>query len=145
MPLGIGASFSSPYLEQLGVMVEPTGARTVQWILETSTDSEMIFAAVRMIPEVEWAHQSDITDVLAQLKSHFFLCFDSTRQLLPLTQAQAVACLKQSIIYAWNGVKTVRFLSTTITYGLQTMSAYIKSPKTEVSTWSPVCKVILSN
>ena len=82
------------YMEQLGVAVEPAGARTVQWILETSTDTEMIFAAVRMIPEVEWSDQLDITDVLDRVKSYLFLCFDSTRQLLPLTQGRAVACLK---------------------------------------------------
>ena len=82
------------YLEGLGITVEPMEASSVQWILETTTDTEMIFAAVRMIPEVEWPEQLDITGMLDRVKSRLFLCFDSTRQLLPLTQGHVIACLK---------------------------------------------------
>jgi Family of unknown function (DUF6535) len=46
---------------------DPTGANSIQWILETSTDSDMITTAVRMVPEVEWPDGHDVTFVLNQI------------------------------------------------------------------------------
>ena len=69
---------------------------SIQWILETSTDADIITAAVGMVPEVEWPEQSDISDLMERLNNHLYACFDSTRQLpsLSTTQARVVACLK---------------------------------------------------
>ena len=73
---------------------EVIGARSIQWILETTTDMDTITAAVGMVPEVEWPDQYDAPGVLERLKNHLYSCFDSTRQLLPLAQSRAVTCLK---------------------------------------------------
>ena len=64
----------------------------VQWILETSTDTDVITAAARMVPEIEWPE--DVLDVLSRLHGQFRACFDSTGHAPPLAQARAAACLK---------------------------------------------------
>ena len=69
-------------------------SRTVQWIIETSTDMDNIAAAAGMVPEVEWPTAEGVTGMLDRLKSHFDACFDPTQHILPLAQAQAMACLK---------------------------------------------------
>ena len=81
------------HLKLLNSSVELIGARSIQWILETSTDPEMMTTAAMMVLEVEWVGQ-DITGVLNRLTSHLHACIDSTGQHLPFTQARAVACLK---------------------------------------------------
>ena len=81
-------------LKALSPLEEPIGARSIEWILETSTDTDMVTAAARMVLEVEWPDQYNVGGVLDRLKNHLDACFDSTRQLLPLAQARAVACLK---------------------------------------------------
>lgn len=65
----------------------------VRWILETSTDTEVITTAARLTPEIEWP-SGDITDVHDRLTGHFYACFDATGRILPHTQARAAACLK---------------------------------------------------
>ena len=66
----------------------------VQWILATSTDTDTVTTAARMLPEIEWPAGDDVTGVLDRLKSHFYACFDPTGLVLPQSQARAVACLK---------------------------------------------------
>ena len=66
----------------------------VQWILATSTDTDTVTTAARMLPEIEWPAGDDVTGMLDRLKSHFYSCFDPTRLVLPQSQARAVACLK---------------------------------------------------
>ena len=66
----------------------------VEWILVTSTDTDTVTTAARMLPEIEWSAGDDVTEVLDRLKSHFYACFDLRRQVLPQSQARAVACLK---------------------------------------------------
>ena len=66
----------------------------VHWILETSTDIDNIAAAAGMVPEIGWPAEDAVTNVLDRLKSHFYACFDPTRQILPLAQARAVACMR---------------------------------------------------
>ena len=66
----------------------------IQWILETSTEPDIIAAAVKMVPEVGWPNEVDVTGMLERLKSCFYASFDPTQQLLPLTQSWAFACLK---------------------------------------------------
>ena len=83
----------------LGLPVETAPAYAVQssaiqWILETSTDMDNIAAAIGMLPEIEWPAEDNVVVVFNRLKSHFHACFDPVRQILPLAQARAVACLK---------------------------------------------------
>ena len=59
----------------------------VQWILKTDTD--VITAAARMVPGVEWLEDSDVTEVLYRLRGQLYACFDSTRHTLSLAQARA--------------------------------------------------------
>ena len=66
----------------------------VQWILVTSTDTDTVTTAARMLPEIEWPAGDDVTGVLDRLKGHFYACFDSTQLVLPQSQARAVACSK---------------------------------------------------
>ena len=66
----------------------------VQWILATSTDTDTVTTAARMLPEIEWPAGDDVTWVLDRLESHFHACFDPTGLVLPQSQARAVACLK---------------------------------------------------
>ena len=67
----------------------------VQWILTTSTDTDTVTTAARMLPEIEWSVGDDVTArVLDRLNSHFYACFDPIRLVLPQSQARAVACLK---------------------------------------------------
>jgi Family of unknown function (DUF6535) len=73
---------------------ELAGPCAIQWIIETSTDTDIITAAVWMVSEVEWPDEYNVTFLLGRLTSHFYACFDSTRQLLPLARERAVACLK---------------------------------------------------
>jgi Family of unknown function (DUF6535) len=74
--------------------VNAVQSSAIHWILETTTDTDIISTAARMILEIEWPAEDDVTDVVDRLKGHFYACFDPTRQMLPLAQARAVACLK---------------------------------------------------
>lgn len=69
-------------------------ARSVQWILDASTDTDTITSAVRMVPEIEWPENYDATGVVDRLKSHFYSCYDSPRQLPWHLNERALACLK---------------------------------------------------
>ena len=68
-------------------------SHAVRWIIETSTDIDNIAAAARMVPEIEWLAAEGVADMFHRLESHFVACFDHTYNILPLAQAQAVACL----------------------------------------------------
>ena len=69
---------------------DPVQAQAVQWILETSTDPDVITSAAKVIPEVEWPYQYDITGALAnRLERHFEACFDPTGRLLSSAQTRA--------------------------------------------------------
>jgi Family of unknown function (DUF6535) len=91
---GLATASKGVDLGCLDATVEPIGAHAIQWIIETSTDRDIITAAARMVPEVERPDEHDVTFTLVRLKSHLYSCFDITRQLLPLTQERAVACVK---------------------------------------------------
>jgi Family of unknown function (DUF6535) len=74
---------------------------SIQWILEISTDTDIIADAVKMIPDIEWPDEYDsITTMLDRLTSHLHSCFDSARQITPLTQERAIACLK-ALFHFW--------------------------------------------
>jgi Family of unknown function (DUF6535) len=88
------ASFEEIYLNDLESPAEPAGARSIQWIIETSTDMDIITAAVTMIPEVEWPDECDVTFVLDQLTSQLYTRINSSWQLTQHTREQVRTCLK---------------------------------------------------
>ena len=78
----------------LSCLDSPVGSaepQAIQQIIETSTDTEVITAAVTMVPEVEWPETCNIVGLL---KEHFDACFDPTWQRDPLTKRRAAACLQ---------------------------------------------------
>ena len=72
--------------------VDLAEVHAVEWILQKSTDTDIITAAARMVPEIEWPEE--VSDVLIQLDRHLYASFDPARQLPPLAQERAVACVK---------------------------------------------------
>ena len=70
-------------------------ASAIQWIIETCTlDTEIITAAVIMLPEVEWPEKHRAVRVSERLEGHFHTCFDPTLHLIPLKKQQAETCVK---------------------------------------------------
>jgi hypothetical protein len=69
-------------------------ASAVQWIFETSTDTDLIATTPRMVLEIEWLAEDDVNGVLDRLESHLSPCFDPTMQIIPLAQGWAVAFVK---------------------------------------------------
>ena len=89
--------------------VELAEIHAVQWVLERSTDTDIITAAARMVPEIEWPE--DVTGVLDRLDSHLYGSFDPARQLPFLTQERAVACVKAMYhIYVERNMETPFFI-----------------------------------
>jgi Family of unknown function (DUF6535) len=75
--------------------VDLVPSRAVRWVIETSTDTDVIAAAAGMVSEVEWPAKIDVPRRLVdRVESGFFACFDPHRKILPLAQGGAVACLK---------------------------------------------------
>ncbi|KAH7921772.1 hypothetical protein BV22DRAFT_1095901 [Leucogyrophana mollusca] len=72
----------------------------IVWLIETSTDPEVIATAARMVPDVEWPVELDILPAYLQLCDAFMGCFVSIAdtsggwQLAPLGQERALACGK---------------------------------------------------
>jgi hypothetical protein len=79
-------------LKSLDSIAESIEGRSVQWVLETSTDFDMVTAAVSFIPEVELPNDVHVIDKWLDLANrHFHQCFESQ---LPLAKGTALACLK---------------------------------------------------
>jgi Family of unknown function (DUF6535) len=76
------------------IALEPFAARSIQWILETSTDMVIITTAVEMVPEVEWPDGHDVTFVLDQLTRQLYATVDSPWQLTSHTRERMQTCLK---------------------------------------------------
>ena len=72
--------------------VDLAEVHAVEWILQKSTDTDIITAAARMVPEIQWP--KEVSDVLTQLDRHLYASFDPAQQLPPLAQERAVACVK---------------------------------------------------
>lgn len=73
---------------------QPVEAHAVRWIFDVSTDGDILTDAAKMVAEVEWPQESDITSVANRLQSQLKACFDPTQQLLPIAEDRALACLK---------------------------------------------------
>ncbi|KAG2091817.1 uncharacterized protein F5147DRAFT_436436 [Suillus discolor] len=73
----------------------PTGdleATSVKWLLETSTDPEVFLAAARLVPQVEWPLDFDVSDMLHQLFDIFTSCVDIQGRIVPSLEEKASAC-----------------------------------------------------
>ncbi|KAG1796149.1 hypothetical protein EV424DRAFT_572899 [Suillus variegatus] len=74
----------------------PTGnleAPSVMWLLETSTDPEVFIAAARLVPQVEWPLDFDVSDMLHQLFDIFNSCVDIQAHIVPSLKEKASACV----------------------------------------------------
>ncbi|KAH7923688.1 hypothetical protein BV22DRAFT_566534 [Leucogyrophana mollusca] len=72
-------------------------APSVKWLLETSTDPDVITVAARNVPEVEWPAELNLSAAVAQLRNIFEGCFVynndlKTWQLAPSGRERALAC-----------------------------------------------------
>jgi hypothetical protein len=67
-------------------------APSIKWLLETSTDPEVFLAAARVVPQVEWPLDLDISDILPQLYDIFTSCLDSQQQIIPSLEEKVSAC-----------------------------------------------------
>ncbi|KAH7921776.1 hypothetical protein BV22DRAFT_1038268 [Leucogyrophana mollusca] len=88
---------------KLGIPFRPADklpAPAIAWLIETSTDPEVIATAARMVPDVEWPVELDISPAYRQLCDAFKGCFVSVAgtsgewQLAPLGRGRALACGK---------------------------------------------------
>jgi hypothetical protein len=98
------ASFKEIDLVHLDSPADAAGASAIQWILETSTDMDIITTAVQMVPEVEWPDEHEVTLVLDQLTSEVHTY--SFHGLTTSTRERGLACLKATFhLYAEQGLK----------------------------------------
>jgi hypothetical protein len=67
-------------------------APSIKWLLETSTDPEVFLTAARLVPQVEWPLDLDISDMLPQLYDIFTSCVDTQRQIIPSSEEKASTC-----------------------------------------------------
>ncbi|KAG1860929.1 hypothetical protein F4604DRAFT_1116594 [Suillus subluteus] len=68
-------------------------APSIKWLLETSTDPEVFFAAVTLVPLVEWPLDLDVSDMLPWLYDISTSCIDIHGQIVPSLEEKASACI----------------------------------------------------
>ncbi|KAG1841848.1 hypothetical protein C8R48DRAFT_52626 [Suillus tomentosus] len=74
----------------------PTGdleAPSVMWLLEASTDPEVFLAAARLVPQVEWPLDLDVSDMLHQLFDSYNSRIDIQEHIVPSLEEKASACV----------------------------------------------------
>jgi len=106
---------SSPLTGLLGyrrielTLQEEVGFEVVKWILETSSDPEIISLCADMLTSVICLQSSNVCDTnqqfrlrltIDQLKYHFSACFDGRGEVLPLS-AQKAASHLCAIMHLW--------------------------------------------
>ena len=89
---------------------DPVRAHAVQWILDTSTDVDIITTAAKMLLEIEWPYGYDIAAVADRLKGHFMACFDPSNQALPSAESRALACMNAIVHCSFKGDLPIPFL-----------------------------------
>lgn len=79
----------------------PHDASAVRWIMETTTDPNVITSAALMVPEIEWPKLIDVSAAITQLRDTFLACFESTQGRQPKlglhSKTRALACGKALI------------------------------------------------
>ncbi|OJA17401.1 putative protein 22 [Rhizopogon vesiculosus] len=87
-----GDTWSSPsdtVTRELGELLE---ARSVEWILETSTNPEVITSVARLLPTIKWIHKLYMPSVSLRLLSTYRTCFLTGFQLSVSARQRALAC-----------------------------------------------------
>lgn len=74
----------------------PQCAAAIMWILETSTDPDVVSAAASAMPEIQWPAHMDVTASLDRLANTFFDCFQDVElsTIPPLVERRAIDCGK---------------------------------------------------
>ncbi|KAG2053044.1 hypothetical protein BDR06DRAFT_485925 [Suillus hirtellus] len=67
-------------------------APSIKWLLETSTDPEVVLATAKLVPQVEWPLDLDVSDTLRQLSNIFASCVDVQGKIVPSLKEKASAC-----------------------------------------------------
>lgn len=79
-------------------VAQPTDAPCIRWIIESSSDPDIITTAASFVPEVEWPPELDISTLLLQLFDTFLRCFENNYleqlMLVPPRRERAIACGK---------------------------------------------------
>ncbi|KAG1746107.1 hypothetical protein EDB19DRAFT_1905983 [Suillus lakei] len=79
-------------------IAQQTDAPCIRWIIESSSDPEIITTAASFVPEVEWPPELEISTPLLQLFDTFLSCFENTHHeqlmLVPPRRERAIACGK---------------------------------------------------
>jgi hypothetical protein len=79
-------------LDFLDIPTSKLEAPSIKWLLETSTDPEVFFAAAKFAPQVEWPLDLDVLDMLPQLYSNLTSCVNVQEQIVPSLEKKASAC-----------------------------------------------------
>ncbi|KAG0699176.1 hypothetical protein DFH29DRAFT_62225 [Suillus ampliporus] len=69
-----------------------TKSSAIRWILETSTNPEVIEAAAAMVPLVQWSPKLDASAAYARLRDNFMACHDSEELYVKYAMAMAHLC-----------------------------------------------------
>ncbi|KAG2368449.1 hypothetical protein BDR07DRAFT_71445 [Suillus spraguei] len=69
-------------------------APSIMWLIETSTDPEVFYAAASLVPDVDWPLDLDVSDTLHQLYDVYTTCLDIQKQIIPSLEEKASACTK---------------------------------------------------
>jgi hypothetical protein len=77
---------------------EQLDAPSIRWLLETSTDPDVVTTAAYLVPEVEWPPSLEVSAILVQLRDTFLSCFEDTQYgqptLVKFGRERAMACGK---------------------------------------------------
>ncbi|KAH7911665.1 hypothetical protein BJ138DRAFT_893311 [Hygrophoropsis aurantiaca] len=90
------AEISSPSPEsKLELKIHEYEAPAVRWLLEISTDQEVLLTGAKMVPDIEWPVEVDVSEIYVQLGNAFKGCFVSAPggtglRLAPLAQNRAL-------------------------------------------------------
>ncbi|KAG2156694.1 uncharacterized protein EDB93DRAFT_1247396 [Suillus bovinus] len=84
--------YSSPDPGKLKETQALTLARSMRWILNTSTDPEVITSAAWLLPTIKWTPEVNVTAVCSRLLQTFTACFHADALLSHSARQRALAC-----------------------------------------------------
>ncbi|KAG2075255.1 hypothetical protein BDR04DRAFT_89563 [Suillus decipiens] len=83
-----------PKLELSDIPTSSSELSSIKWLLETSTDPEIVSAAASLVPDVDWPLHLDVSDMLRQLYDVYTTCLDVQNRIIPSLKEKALACTK---------------------------------------------------
>ncbi|KAG2151206.1 uncharacterized protein EDB93DRAFT_1276132 [Suillus bovinus] len=98
---GLAGGHGTLKLDISDMPISDLNVPSVKWLLETSTDPEVLLAATRLVPEVEWPLGLDISDTLHQLFRIFESCIVQ-RCIVPSLEEKARAC-RMALTHLYHG------------------------------------------